>query len=44
MTRTIEYLNNRVHKLTEKDEVANKNIINKLQRQIRALEKKNESA
>ena len=44
MTRTIEYLNNRIHKLTEKDEVVNKNIINKLQRQIRALEKKNESA
>lgn len=44
MTRTIEYLNNRIHKLTEKDFMMNKNIINKLQRQIRALEKKNESA
>jgi prefoldin subunit 5 len=44
MTRTIEYLQNRIHKLTEKDFMMNKNIINKLQRQIRALEKKNESA
>ena len=44
MTRTIEYLNNRIHKLTAKDFIMNKNIISKLQRQIRALEKKNESA
>lgn len=43
MTRTIEYFENRVHKLTERDFMMNKNIINKLQRQIRALEKKNES-
>ena len=43
MTRTIEYLTNRIHKLTEKDYMMNKNIINKLQRQVRALEQKNES-
>jgi hypothetical protein len=43
MTRTIEYLTNRIHKLTEKDFMMNKRIINKLQRQVRALEKKNES-
>lgn len=43
MTRTIEYLTNRIHKLTEKDFMTNKRIINKLQRQVRALEKKNES-
>lgn len=43
MTKTIEYLQNRIHKLTEKDFMMNKNIISKLQRQIRALEKKNES-
>lgn len=43
MTRTIGYFENRVHKLTERDFMMNKNIINKLQRQIRALEKKNES-
>ena len=29
----------RLHKLEQKDPVANKNIIKKLQRQIRALEK-----
>lgn len=43
MTKTVEYLNNRIHKLTEKDFMMNKRIINKLQRQLRALEKKNES-
>lgn len=43
MARTIEYLQNRIHMLSERDAMANKNIINKLQRQIRALEKKNES-
>ena len=43
MTRTIEYFQNRIHTLTERGEVMNKSIINKLQRQIRALEKKNES-
>ena len=43
MTRTIGYFENRVHKLAERDFMMNKNIINKLQRQIRALEKKNES-
>jgi hypothetical protein len=32
-----------MHKLTEKDFMMNKRIINKLQRQLRALEKKNES-
>lgn len=42
MTRTVEYLNNRIHKLTEKDFMMNKRIINKLQRQLRAIEKKNE--
>ena len=43
MTKTIEYLQNRIHKLTEKDYMVNKNIINKLQRQVRALEKEKES-
>ena len=43
MTKTIEYLQNRIHKLTEKDYTMNKNIINKLQRQVRALEKEKES-
>lgn len=43
MARTIEYLQNRIHMLTERDAMMNKSIINKLQRQIRALEKKNES-
>ena len=43
MTRTVEYLQNRIHMLTERDAVMNKSIINKLQRQIRAQEKKNES-
>ena len=43
MTRTIEYLTNRIHKLTEKDFMMNKRIINKLQRQVRALEQKNKS-
>lgn len=43
MTRTVEYIQNRIHKLTEKDYMMNKNIISKLQRQLRAIEKKNES-
>ena len=43
MTRTVEYLNNRIHMLSERDAMANKNIVNKLQRQVRALEKKSES-
>ena len=43
MTRTIEALKVRVHKLEQKDAAINKRIINKLVRQIRALEKKNES-
>lgn len=43
MARTIEYLQNRIHMLSERDAMTNKNIINKLQRQIRAVEKKNES-
>ena len=43
MTRTVEYLQNRIHMLSERDVMMNKNIINKLQRQIRALEKKSES-
>lgn len=43
MTRTIEYLQNRIHMLSERDATMNKSIINKLQRQIKALEKKNES-
>lgn len=40
MIRTIEYLKNRVHKLENRDPVVNRNIINKLYRQIRALESK----
>lgn len=43
MMRTIEALKVRVHKLEQKDAEINKRIINKLVRQIRALEKKNES-
>ena len=43
MTKTIEYLQNRIHMLTERDAITNKSIINKLQRQVRALEKEKES-
>ena len=43
MAKTIEALKVRAHKLEQKDATLNKRIINKLMRQIRALEKKNES-
>ena len=43
MKHTVEELKNRMHKLTEKDAIVNKNIIKKLQRQIRAKERENES-
>ena len=38
MKRTIEYYRVRMHKLEQRDPVANHNIIKKLQRKIRALE------
>jgi len=38
MKRTIEYYKVRMHKLEQRDPVVNHNIINKLQRKIRALE------
>ena len=41
MGNTIEYLKNRAHKLEQRDPVANANIIKKLMRKIRALEKIN---
>lgn len=34
----IDMLNSRIHKLTERDVVRNGKIINKLKRQVRALE------
>ena len=40
MTRTIEMLKGRIHLLQERGEETNKNIINKLKRQIRKLENK----
>lgn len=40
MRRTVEYLENRARKLENRDPVINRNIINKLYRQIRALESK----
>ena len=43
MKHTVEQLKNRMHKLAEKDPVTNKNIINKLKRQIRAKENENGS-
>jgi hypothetical protein len=38
MTRTIEYYRMRIHKLEQRDESVNRNIINKLKRKVRALE------
>ena len=40
MRCTVEYLENRARKLENRDPVINRNIINKLRRQIRALESK----
>ena len=40
MRRTVKYLENRARKLENRDPVINRNIINKLRRQIRALESK----
>lgn len=40
MRRTVEYLENRARKLENRDPVINRNIINKLRRQIRASESK----
>lgn len=40
MKQTIEGLRVRAHVLKERDSIANKNIINKLQRKIRKLESK----
>lgn len=40
MRRTVEYLENRARKLENRDPVINRNIINKLRRQIRAIESK----
>ena len=42
MRHTIEVLKLRIHNLKQKDAVANKNIINKLERKIRKMEKKYE--
>ena len=39
MNNTIEALQVRIHKLQERDAVANVNIINKLKRRLRAMEK-----
>ena len=39
MSNTIEYLKNRARKLEQKDPTTNANIIKKLKRKIRALEK-----
>lgn len=39
MNNTIEALQVRIHKLQERDAVSNVNIINKLKRRLRALEK-----
>lgn len=38
--RTILHYTNQIHKLTMKDAVVNKNIINKLQRRLRLLQEK----
>ena len=40
MVRTKEYLEARLNKLQQKDAVANRGIIRKLERQLRALEDK----
>lgn len=39
MNNTIEALQVRIHKLQERDAVSNVNIINKLKRRLRAMEK-----
>lgn len=39
MTHTIEMLKVRIHNLKQRDAVANKNIINKLERKVRKMEK-----
>lgn len=39
MNNTIEALKIRIHKLQQRDPVVNANIINKLKRRVRALEK-----
>lgn len=39
MKHTIEALENRIHKLARKDPVGNANLIAKLKRKIRAIEK-----
>lgn len=39
MNNTIEALQVRIHKLQERDPVSNVNIINKLKRRLRAMEK-----
>lgn len=40
MKHTVETLENRIHKLTQKDVVGNTRLINKLKRKIRAIENK----
>ena len=39
MYNTIEALNVRIHKLQQRDPVGNANLIRKLQRKVRAMEK-----
>lgn len=39
MTNTIDMLKIRIHKLQQRDPVVNANIINKLKRRVRVLEK-----
>lgn len=41
--RTALYLENRIHKLQQKDPVTNRNIINKLQRQLNKITQQNDS-
>lgn len=40
MNRTIEYYENRIHRLEQKDAMVNKNIISKLKRRIKAMKAK----
>ena len=40
MNRTIEYYKIRIHQLEQRDESANRRIINKMKRKIRAMESK----
>ena len=37
MNRTIEYYENRIHRLEQRDAVANKNIISKIRRKIKMM-------